>query len=142
MADKTDSERLTALETEVRALGELLEVKLEAMREALERPRGIHWPAVSVAIGVAGMICAGSLAWLKTNLQPIEMRISALEKQDTTTTEKIASVRAECVREHTWNWDGHKQRIDTINKNDERQEQLIRLLLGERIENEKRIPAR
>jgi hypothetical protein len=47
------------------------------------------------------------------------------------------------VREHQWNWDGMKQRVDTISKSDDRQEQLFRLLLGERMDSyEKRVNPR
>lgn len=146
----TDSERITAIETELRALKELIGAKWESMQQALDtlsrnvselqRPRGINWTAVSVGVGVAGMLCAGALVWLKTNLQPLEMSILSNDRQIAVVEKQVGSVRDECKREHQWNWDGHKQRIDTIAKQQERQEALIRLLLGERIEAyEKRI---
>jgi len=153
----TDSERITAIETELRALKELIGAKWESMHQAwettreaveaiarsvaeLQRPKGINWSAVSVCIAVVAMICSGSLVWLKMTIQPLEMEITALKKENTALIDRVTSVRSECVREHQWNWDGHKQRIDTIAKQQERQEALIRLILGERLESyEKRI---
>jgi hypothetical protein len=138
-----DSERITAVETELRNLKELIGAKWEGMHQSLDaltkavaelqRPKGLNWTALSVCLGAIGMICAFAFVWLKTNLQPLEMSVEANKQQ-------IINVRAECVREHQWNWDGHKQRIDTIGKQQERQEALIRMLLGERLEAyEKRV---
>lgn len=138
--NKTDSERIAALETGLLALRELIGEKFKVLHDELQRPARFNWTAVSVCVGIAGMICAGALVWLKTTMQPLEMNIVALEKANQSLVEKIVAVRTECVREHQWNWDGHKQRIDTISKNDDRQEALLRLLLGERMESyEKRI---
>ena len=149
----TEAESIIGISTELKSFKELSALRFDAMQESIvqqsrsienlstavaesQRPRGINWTAISVCLGAIGMICAFAFVWLKTNLQPLEMNVAANDK-------RIETVRNECVREHQWNWDGHKQRIDTISKNDERQEQLIRLLLGERMEAyEKRINAR